>query len=166
MTYDEFLAQAEVNLELWTTIRRRAQVPEEIVERLRSLPGPRHLLVLTADWCGDAFNTVPFVAALADAVPQLDLRALNRDENLELMDRHLTGTSRSIPVVIVLDEEYRELGWWGPRPAALQRWVKSDEAQQMAKDDRYKEIRRWYARDQGRTTLAEIAELLLRPPGA
>jgi hypothetical protein len=129
------------------------------VERLRTLP-TRHLLALSEDWCGDALNTLPFVSRLVDALPQLDLRMLERDRNLDLMDSHLTGTSRSIPVVMVLDEEYRELGWWGPRPRPLQAWISSEEAQLLSKQERYLEVRRWYARDEGRTALEEITALL------
>jgi hypothetical protein len=162
MTLDEFIGKAEANQELWLGMRRRARAPADLAERLRSLPARRHLLVLTEDWCGDAVNTVPYLACLAEAVPQLDLRVLERDENLDLMDAHLTGTARAIPVAIVLDEEYRELGWWGSRPEPLQHWVKSEEAQQLGKEDRYREVRRWYARDQGRTTLEEITQLLER----
>jgi hypothetical protein len=162
MTLDEFIEKAEANQELWRSMRRRAQAPADLVERIRSLTARRHLLVLSEDWCGDAVNTVPYLARLAEAVPQLDLRVLERDQNLDLMDAHLTGTARAIPVAMVLDEEYRELGWWGSRPEPLQRWVKSEEAQQLSKDDRYQEMRRWYARDQGRTTLEEIARLLER----
>ena len=39
------------------------------------------------------------------------------------MDQYLTNGSRSIPIVIVLDDDFRELGHWGPRPAELQAWV-------------------------------------------
>jgi hypothetical protein len=87
---------------------------------------------------------------------------LERDQNLDLMDTHLTRSARAIPVVIVLDENYRELGWWGSRPEPLQNWVRSEEAQAMNKDDRYREMRRWYARDGGRTALDEIVRLLER----
>lgn len=162
MAVDEFIEKAKANQELWRSMRRRAQAPADLVERIRSLTARRHLLVLSEDWCGDAVNTVPYLARLAEAIPQLDLRVLERDQNLDLMDAHLTGTARAIPVVMVLDEEYRELGWWGSRPEPLQRWVKSEEAQQLSKEDRYREMRRWYARDQGRTTLEEIAQLLER----
>ncbi|HLU26137.1 MAG TPA: thioredoxin family protein [Longimicrobiales bacterium] len=160
MTLEQFIAEAKQNQELWQQYYRRATVPDEIVERLRDLPGPRYLLVIAEDWCGDAFNTVPYVARLAEAVPQFELRVVRRDENPELMDRYLTGTSRAIPVVIVMDEEFRELGWWGSRPKELQTWFLSDEAQAMPKEDRYREMRRWYARDRGRSALSEIAELL------
>lgn len=162
MTLDELIEGAKANQELWRAIRRRAQAPADLVERLRSLPARRHLLALTEDWCGDALNTLPPLARLVEAVPQLDLRILERDQHLDLMDTHLSGSARAIPVVMVLDEQYRELGWWGSRPAALQKWVKSEEAQRLSKDDRYLEMRRWYARDHGRTALEEIAALLER----
>lgn len=61
------------------------------------------------DWCGNAVNTVPQVAALANAAPNLYLRRLGRNANLDLMDAHRTGGSRFIPVVILLDEFFREV---------------------------------------------------------
>ncbi|MEW5930031.1 MAG: thioredoxin family protein [Gemmatimonadota bacterium] len=162
LTMEAFVAGAQANADLWRSIYRRAMAPEEMVARAAELPAPRHLLVLLEDWCGDAVNTIPALARLAEAAPQLDLRVLPRDQNPDLMDAHLTGTSRSIPVVIALDEAYAELGWWGPRPSELQAWVASPEAQRLPKEDRYREVRRWYARDRGRTTLSEVLDLLER----
>jgi hypothetical protein len=75
------------------------------------------------------------------------------------MDTHLTNGSRSIPVVMVLDEHYEERGWWGPRPRELQEWVLS-EGLRLPVDERYRRVRSWYARDQGRTTLEEMVTLL------
>jgi len=160
-TLGEFVAAARENVELWTSTSARARVPEDLVERARRVPGRRHLLVLLEDWCGDGVNTVPAIAALAAAVPALELRVVARDEHPALMDAHLTNGTRSIPVVIVLDEHFRELGWWGPRPAELQRWVLA-EGQALAKPERYKEVRRWYARDRARTTIEEVVALLER----
>ena len=61
-------------------------------------------------------------------MPGLELRVLRRDEYPEVMDRYLTNGSRSIPIVIALDEEFRELGHWGPRPRELQAWVMANRA--------------------------------------
>lgn len=160
-TIGEFIASARQNQALWGSLVARATVPDDLVARASAVGEARHLLVLVEDWCGDAFNTVPFVAALAAAVPGLDLRVLARDENPDLMDSHLTNGSRSIPVVMVLDEQFEELGWWGPRPTELQRWVLG-EGQALPKEERYKAIRTWYARDRGRTTLDEVVGLLER----
>ncbi|HEX7239226.1 MAG TPA: thioredoxin family protein [Longimicrobiaceae bacterium] len=166
LTMNAFVDGARANAELWRSIHRRARAPGELVARAAELPAERHLLVLLEDWCGDAVNTVPVLARLAEVAPRLDLRVLPRDENPDLMDAHLTGASRSIPVVIVLDESYAELGWWGPRPAELQAWVVSEEARRLSKEERYREVRRWYARDRGRSTLTEILDLLERTAAA
>jgi hypothetical protein len=158
--FETMLAAAEKNAELWAAVWRRAVVPEEFVRRVAALGEAWHLLVLSEDWCGDAVNLVPLVARLAEACPNiLDLRLFPRDQNLDLMDAHLTGRSRSIPVVILLDEQYAECGWWGPRPAELQQWVLGP-GQELPKDERYRETRRWYARDGGRSTLEEITRIL------
>lgn len=159
--FEEMLASAQKNADLWAAVWRRARVPEELLRRVAALGGAWHLLVLSEDWCGDAVNTVPVLAKLAELSPNLDIRVLARDHNLDLMDAHLTGTSRAIPVVIVLDDRFVERGWWGSRPAELQRWVMGP-GQTLDKEARYREVRSWYARDAGRTTLEEVVATLER----
>lgn len=162
LTFDAFVKSARSNAELWATMYRLARVPETFVQRVRALPSPLHLLVLNEDWCGDAVNTVPAVAKLASLVPErVDLRIFGRDANPDLMNAHLTGTSRSIPVVIVLDDDYVERGWWGPRPTELQAWTVGP-GNALEKAERYREIRRWYARDRAQTTLEEVTRLMER----
>lgn len=163
LTFDEFVGHARVTPELWRNMRARVRIPAEVVARASAIAGLWRLLVLVEDWCGDAVNTVPWLAALADVVPQLELRVLGRDANPDLMNAHLSPTGgRAIPVVIVLDEDWNEVGWWGSRPAALQAWVDTPEAQAMPKDDRYRETRKWYARDGGRTTIDEVLTIVER----
>ena len=159
-TFAEYLETVEKNRELWHALARRAAVDEATRARARAIPGRWHVLALTEDWCGDASNTLPVFDRLAEATPGLELRILLRDENLDLMDAHLTnGTSRSIPVLIIYDEHFEERGWWGPRPAPIQEWVMAEGMKLDAKD-RYREIRRYYARDKGRTSLDEFLSLL------
>ncbi|HEX6965799.1 MAG TPA: thioredoxin family protein [Gemmatimonadaceae bacterium] len=159
-TFDEYLDAARANQALWRAIADRVHVPDEYVERVSAHPGSWHLLVLSEDWCGDAVNTVPVIARLAELAPNLDCRILGRDANPDLMDTHLTGgTSRSIPIAILLDDHYDEHGWWGPRPRPLQQWVLS-EGRALPKPDRYRETRRWYARDRGLTTLEEVVGMV------
>jgi hypothetical protein len=80
---------------------------------------------------------------------------LRRDEHPEVMDRYLTNGSRSIPVVIALDEEFAEVGHWGPRPTELQSWVMTNRTI-IPKSELYPQVRRWYARDHGESTLREV----------
>ena len=157
-----YLKTVRQNAELWAGVYRTASVPVELLARARSLPTRWHLLALSEDWCGDAVNSLPVLAKLTEQVPLFDLRFVGRDDNPDLMDAHLTGLSRSIPVVMVLDSDLEERGWWGPRPAALQAWFDGEEAQTMDKDERYTRIRTWYARDRGRTILDEVLRMIER----
>lgn len=167
LPFAEFVDRAQQHPELWQKMSSLAQLPTDLIDRARALAAPRRLLVLLEDWCGDAVNTIPMLAALVKAAPKLELKVLARDQNLDIMDAHLSPTgARAIPVVIVLDEKFTELGWWGSRPAELQQWVMSPEARAMDPAVRYRQVRRWYARDRGRAALTEIIELLERttPP--
>jgi hypothetical protein len=155
-TFEQMLAAAQTSVDLWKGVRAHAKVDDTAVARAESLGGHWHLLVLSEDWCGDAVNVVPVLDELASRAKNFDLRMLQRDLNLDLMDTHLTGKSRSIPVVMAFDEQWVERAWWGPRPSALQEWVLSAETQALEKAERYKGIRRWFAVDKGRTTVSEL----------
>lgn len=168
--FRDYLNEVVKNHALWNGLYDRARVPEDLVEAAQKAAqeagGPFRLLALSEDWCGDAVNALPFVARWAEAVPGMELRVLARDENPELMDAHLTdGRSRSIPVVMVLNPEGEEMGWWGPRPRKLQSWVLG-EGQELSSDERYKVARRWYARDKGRTLIEEILRIVTAAEGA
>jgi hypothetical protein len=158
-TYDAFVAQSHTHCALWTGVYRLARVPAWALEQACVGARPYRLLALAEDWCGDASSTLPYVAKLGDQARCLELRVLRRDEHLDVMERYLTGSARSIPIVIVLDADWHEIGHWGPRPAALQAWVmearKTTPTAQL-----YPQLRRWYARDHGLTTLREILALL------
>ena len=152
-TFEDFVAASGNHRALWEGIYKIARLPDWATAAV--LPGTRRLLVIAEDWCGDAVNTVPILAKLADAMPGLELRVILRDPNPELMSRYLTNGSRSIPIVIALDEEFRELGHWGPRPVELQSWVMANRAT-LPKTELYPKVRTWYARDRGETTVREV----------
>jgi hypothetical protein len=159
LPYHQFVQEAANNRDLWTGMYRIARVPEWAAAAARATGTKHHLLVIAEDWCGDGTNTIPYLAKLADLSRSQEVRVLRRDEHPQVMDRYLTDGARAIPIVIVLDRAFRELGHWGPRPEALQAWVR--EARKTADKARlYPQIRRWYAQDKGATTLREVLALL------
>jgi hypothetical protein len=160
LTFPDYLETVRKNEELWHGVHQRVRLPANAVTEGPSIPGTWHLLALSEDWCGDAVNILPVISRLADELPDVDLRVLLRDENLDIMDAHLTnGTSRSIPIIVVYDDDFQERGWWGPRPTGLQKWV-MEEGMKMEPGPRYAQVRRVYARDKGKAILAEILDLM------
>jgi hypothetical protein len=157
LTFDSFVASCKAEYcGLWQGIYNLARIPAWASAAVPPAAGLK-LLVIAEDWCGDASNTVPIVAKLADIAPGLELRIIQRDENPEVMDQYLTNGSRSIPIVIALDDDFREIGHWGPRPTQLQAWVMANRAT-IPKAELYPQVRKWYARDRGETTLREVLE--------
>ena len=155
LTVREFLEGAkEPYRSLWEGIYRNARAPEWSAGAVPKGTVLR-MIMLAEDWCMDTNNTAPFLARFAEAVPGVSLRFLLRDENPDVMNRYLYSGSRSIPVVIILDEAYRELGHWGPRPSELQAWVKENK-ETLSKEERLLHTRKWYARDRGETTIREV----------
>ena len=157
LTFDAFAAACKAeHCGLWQGVYKLARVPDWA---LAAVPQgtQRKLLVIAEDWCGDASNTVPILARFADQTPGLELRVIMRDKYPEAMDQYLTNGSRSIPIVIVLDESYEEIGHWGPRPTELQAWVMANRTT-MPKTELYPQVRKWYARDRGETTIREVLQ--------
>jgi hypothetical protein len=158
--FPAYIESVVKHAELWKGMYRTAMPSSGDVMRLSSIPGEWRLLALSEDWCSDAVSTLPVMARLAEQAG-MDFRVLGRDANADLMDAHLTSGTRSIPVLMVLDGEFRERGWWGPRPASLQRWYRN-EAHMLPKEDRTRRKRAWYARDRGRTVVNELLEAVER----
>ena len=156
LPYHEYVAAGTEHRGLWEGLYRLARLPAGVAG-LSFADRPTKLLALAEDWCGDASNTLPIVARLAETVPGLELRVLRRDEYPAVMDEYLTGTARAIPIVIGLDADFNEIGHWGPRPRALQEWVSANRMG-VPKAEIYPRVRRWYAKDRGATTVREVLE--------
>ena len=159
LSFPEFLRGVRQLAPLWEGAYHHVEIPQWALDAYGSLAGGLRLLVINADWCLDSATTVPILARLAERVPGVVLRVLDREQYPEVMDRYLTEGTRSIPLVILLDRDFTELGHWGPRPAVLQAWVRAN-LRAMPKEDRLREQRRWYARDRGESVLREILAVI------
>jgi len=92
------------------------------------------ILTITEDWCGDAMLNNPIIRRVAEEAG-LDMRAVLRDADTELIDRYLTNGGRAIPVYILLDDAGQVVGKWGPRAPELQELVVSKRATLPDKED-------------------------------
>ena len=95
--------------------RRLASVQLTSAERMLS-PGMHsgmHVLVMTEDWCGDAWMNLPIVARIAETLPDADLRVFVRTAAPEL-NAYYTGRGVTrIPVVTFLAPGFSRTGHLG-----------------------------------------------------
>jgi hypothetical protein len=75
--------------------------------------------IIAADWCGDVVRNVPVVLRVMEKA-QIPTEIYIMEEHLDFIDAFLTFGGRSIPVVLILDENGTVRGKWGPRPSYVQ----------------------------------------------
>ncbi len=86
--------------------------------------GRLNVLVLTFDRSGDALYNIPVMAKIATLCPNVDLRVLQRDDNLDLMDAYRKqGVFRSVPAFIFMNDRLEEIGNLKERPEALSAYM-------------------------------------------
>lgn len=88
-----------LNWARWQRVMRTTSLLPEVAAAMAPAP-PQVWLVLSEPWCGDAAQSVPVLAVMAQAAPAVELRLLLRDAHLDLMDRYLTAGGRSIPKLV------------------------------------------------------------------
>ena len=163
VTFAEFLDQVRARREEWRAHYNDATVTPDLITRMRALPERRRILIVAADNCLDSANTVPYIARLVDGAPErLALRMLDTTRGRPIMDAHPTPDGRAAtPTVVILGEDGRFLAAWTERPAGTQTWFLEQQKVMMQKP-LHTQLEAWYAGDAGRTTVAEIANLLSR----
>ena len=109
-TFDQYADRMKVNKETMLQFTEEVKIPAEDVEWWRK-QGKLKVFALTYDGCGDALYNIPVLAKIAKLVDNIDLRVVQRDENLDLMDQYKNqGIYRSVPTFVFMDESLNEIG--------------------------------------------------------
>lgn len=119
-------------------------------------------LVLSEGWCGDAAHVLPVLNKLAELNNGIDLKIVLRDDNEELMNSFLTNGGKSIPKLIMYDNQKQEVvNSWGPRPSVATKMVNDYKAKHGGLDPQFKEdLQLWYNKDKGATIAQDLLNLL------
>jgi selT/selW/selH-like putative selenoprotein len=135
MSYADYRSQMTRNGERFDETERTVELSAQDVAYFSALPSPLHVVVLAEDWCGDVIANLPVLGRLAAESGKLNLRIFLRDQNLDIMEQYLKdGQFRSIPVFIFFDQNFRELGHWIERPAAMTTRVQEVRVKHFASD--------------------------------
>jgi hypothetical protein len=157
VTFDEFLAKATAQRDVWLSVASHNDVDRDAVERLARARSSLRLLIVAEDWCVDSAHTIPYVAHLA-AAAHVGLRIIDRGLGAPLMALHPTRDGRPATPTIVLLRGGRDAGAWVERPAPLQELFFSM-ATNPDSAKRFANRASWYEADGGRTTIAEVLAL-------
>jgi hypothetical protein len=139
-TFSQYVERMKVNREKMLQHVEEVQVPPEDADWWR-LRGKINAFVLTYDGCGDALYNIPILAKVAQLCPNVDLRVVQRDENLDIMDQHLNqGLYRSVPCFIILDDNFQEIANLKERSEEMTRVMEQEQLQVRRRlRDEYKE---------------------------
>jgi len=138
------------------------KISDEMTQSIVDFSGDVTWLVLTESWCGDAAHLLPIMNKVASLNSNISLRTVLRDENPELMNAYLTNGARSIPKLIMVDNNSGEvLGTYGPRPKILNKMVREYKELHGKLTAEFKEeLQVWYNKDKGQTTITELVSFL------
>ncbi|MEM6736092.1 MAG: thioredoxin family protein [Bacteroidota bacterium] len=158
---EDFIHYTKLNAQRSKRINKVMVLRPELIKKIKVLSSQIWLLI-TETWCGDAANSVPIIARLAELNQGINLRIVLRDENLELMDQFLTKGGRSIPKLIALDKDLNVLFHWGPRPEELQKryWDWKESKNKIPYSEFQSVVQRWYNNDKYQAIQLELEEKL------
>lgn len=162
LTYDQFVVGDTARRDEWTrNYETAAAAVAAVGPRVQALAGRWRLLVVAESWCGDAVNSVPYLARLAAQHPAIALRLVRKADAKDLLDAHALDGRPATPLVLVLDETFVERGAWIERPAALRTLIKAKEGR-TCEDALAAEVSKWRRLDGGKSVLAEVVDVMER----
>lgn len=118
ISIDAFVDQMEVNKDKFLENIEAFTVTED--DRAFFAEHPVSIAAFGEDWCTDVVQFLPVVAKLAREIPSVTLSVFKRDDHLDLMQPYYKeGKYHSIPVFVLYDADWNELGHFIERPAAV-----------------------------------------------
>src|SRR5690606_37230624 len=103
-----------------------------------------HWFVITEPWCGDAAHSVPFIQLAAQLNPLITVEYELRDSEPFRINDYLTGGSKSIPKLIIRDDQGNDLATWGPRPVECQKLFDQLKIDQADFETQKTSLQHWY----------------------
>jgi len=158
---EAMLHYTKMNVQRMNRVDKTVTLNPDLLEALKNLKKQYRFLVISEGWCGDAAQIVPVFNKIATAAAEnIDLKFVLRDQNLPLIDAHLTNGGRAIPVLLILDDAGKVIYQWGPRPKVLQalltEWKKESTDMMLIAE----QLHGWYAKDKTQSTQQELSALI------
>lgn len=131
----------------------------ELVEKLEKKNFKGKILIISEGWCGDAAMIVPVIHYFFEN--KNEVKITYRDQN-NLIDSYLTNGSKSIPVVLILDENNQPIHHWGPRPKTGMEMLKKykQNPDTYSAEEFHNDLQIYYTKDKGKEIIEELLEIM------
>lgn len=122
--YNEFIQeQDQSHAEKWRNIEQR--IPEltpEQIERLQGYDRELNILIYGGIWCPDCQRQAPMIKKIKETIgPKANIRIIDKDTSQELKDElRILGATR-VPMIVILSEDFWEVGRYGDRLLSVYR---------------------------------------------
>lgn len=156
---DSLLNYSKLNLHRMNRIDKTSVLSSKIKNTLSKIDHAQTWLVISEGWCGDAAQSLPWINKMAQSTRHLNLKIILRDKNLDIIDRFLTNGGRSIPKLIIIENDQVRSDW-GPRPSTAQKLYTQMKNEGLESDEINLKMQTWYNNNKGADLQAEFYELL------
>jgi thiol-disulfide isomerase/thioredoxin len=156
--YVQYYSLGITRMERWNKIFQLSDEQKSKL-KLKTISTNFQLLTISEGWCGDASQILPIAEVIMNELG-VSHRIVFRDENPELMDEFLTDGARSIPILIGVDKDGKEIFRFGPRPAyGMDLLLKHKEnPEEYSANEFHKELQQFYNQDKGEAIFNELIE--------
>lgn len=116
--YDKFIEESDpTHVAKWQEIEQRVpELTKEQEERLQDYNRDIKILIYGGIWCPDCQRQAPMLQKIAQVIgSQAEVRLIDRADSIELQDElRILGATR-VPMMVILSEDYWEVGRYGDR---------------------------------------------------
>ncbi len=156
----DYVNYAKLNKSRVNRWEKKTELSDDVKNVLSKINSPQTWILITEHWCGDAANSAPVIQKMSEQSNLITLDIQFRDNEPFLINQYLTYGSKSIPKLIVRDENGKDLFTWGPRPSGAQELVMSHKDSNLITADKQAALQMWYNKDKGESTQDELVKLL------
>mgnify|MGYP000548378505 FL=1 len=158
---DALLNYSLLNDKRMSRLDKKTKLSEATVDVLKKTKEKQTWLLITEGWCGDAAQIAPVINKMSLATDKVDLKVVLRDENEDLMNQFLTNGSKSIPKLVVLNEQDEVISSWGPRPSIATKMVIDYKEKHGGLDADFKrDLQVWYNKNKGENIQEDMLAFL------
>ncbi|MNK95553.1 hypothetical protein D3C87_1157920 [compost metagenome] len=156
----EILTYTKLNWSRMNRWLKKFEPNADTISFINGISTKQHWILITEPWCGDAAHSVPMIYQLVKNNPAIVLDIQLRDSEPYEIENYLTNGGKSIPKLIVRNEQGDDVAVWGPRPQGCTDLFVMMKDRGAEFHEIKEEIQKWYNHDKGIAIQQELVSIL------